>query len=77
MKLSTYMKNRKLGAADLAREIGVSPQAVRRYCSGERIPAPEVMRRIVAATGGAVQPNDFYDVPPAAGDVAAAKVEAG
>jgi hypothetical protein len=36
-----------------------------RYRSGERIPRPEPMGVIVAATDGQVMPNDFYvDVIP-------------
>lgn len=36
-----------------------------------RMPHPRMMARIVAATGGEVMPNDFYDPPPAAIEVAA------
>ncbi len=64
------MKEKGLRAPEMAVRIGVTEQAVRHYLRGERIPAPEVMRRIVAATGGAVTPNDFYDVS-AGGDATA------
>ncbi len=65
MKLHDYMKKHGMTNADLAREIGVSNEAVRLYKRRQhpkRIPSAEVMRRIVRVTGGAVQPNDFYEL---------------
>ena len=63
MKLSEHMKANGLTLAAFAEMIGVSgAKAVHRYALGQRMPTPEVMRRIVAATDGAVQPNDFYDL---------------
>ena len=64
MKLSDFMAARGLPDAEFARLIGVgSRMAVMRYRRGERIPRPEVMRRIVEVTNGAVGPADFYDLP--------------
>lgn len=58
--LSKFLDDHGLSDADFAAQIGVSRVAVSRYRSGARIPARDVMSRIVDATGGAVQPNDFY-----------------
>ena len=71
------MAGQKIGDAEFARLIGVgSRMAVMRYRRGERIPRPDVMRRIVEVTEGQVGPADFYDLPtpvvPAAHPVEAA-----
>jgi len=66
MKLRDYMRREGMTAAEMAGLIGVSTAAVVRYRNGTRRPSPEVMRRIARVTGGAVLPNDFYDLPPTA-----------
>lgn len=60
MKLAAYLSSTDVSRDDFARRIGVSGVSVHRYISGVRIPRPDTMARIVAATGGAVQPNDFF-----------------
>ena len=60
MRLRDYLARRNLTLTKFAAELGVSPEAVRRYVSGLRVPRPEIMARIVDRTGGAVQPNDFF-----------------
>jgi transcriptional regulator with XRE-family HTH domain len=60
MRLRQYLTARKIPIAVFAARIGVSTQAVHRYVSGERLPRRDVMERIQAVTGGAVQPNDFF-----------------
>ena len=60
MKLADYLADRSIKPADFGGQIGVSYEAVRRYCTGERIPDREVMARIFGATGGAVTANDFF-----------------
>lgn len=62
MKLQSYLESRDYPAREFSRKLGVSPAAVARYASGQRIPSPSIMRRIVTETEGAVTPNDFYDV---------------
>lgn len=62
MKLSTYLDESKITKAVFAASIEVSVQALHRYIDGKRIPRPEVMARISAATSGRVQPNDFFDI---------------
>jgi transcriptional regulator with XRE-family HTH domain len=63
MKLAHYMSSRGIRPTDLAREIGVSHSAVIRWRDEKRIPEPEMMRRLLDATKGLVQPNDFFDIP--------------
>jgi transcriptional regulator with XRE-family HTH domain len=66
MQLEAFMKDRQWDAAAVASAVGVSPEAVRKWLRGERIPRPAQMRRIVEVTDGAVQPADFYTRPEAA-----------
>ena len=60
MKLREYLDDRKLTAKAFGGSIGVSGHAVLKWIRGERVPRPEIMAKIVKATSGAVQPNDFY-----------------
>jgi hypothetical protein len=64
MKLAQYLIDNDITFNEFAGSIGVANgTVVHRYASGKRIPEPAVMARIVEATNGQVQPNDFYDVP--------------
>lgn len=60
MQLEAFMKDRQMDAAAVAAAVGVSPEAVRKWLRGERIPRPAQMRRIVQMSGGEVRPADFY-----------------
>lgn len=44
-----------------ARQIGVTPEAVRRYRNGSRMPEPLIAERIVKATRGKVTIQDLHD----------------
>lgn len=63
MKLSDYLSGQNESPAAFAAAIGVSRQAVHRYKAGERVPRPEVLSRIRAATNGAVTADDFMPAP--------------
>ncbi|MDH3595779.1 MAG: helix-turn-helix transcriptional regulator [Rhodospirillales bacterium] len=63
MTLDEWRVSQKLTMDALGRRLGVAAETAGRYCNNKRIPARAVMARIVAATGGAVQPNDFYQLP--------------
>ncbi len=60
MKLGDYLAQNAVKQKDFAARIGEGQTCVNRYCLGQRIPRPDVMRKIFAATNGAVTPNDFF-----------------
>jgi transcriptional regulator with XRE-family HTH domain len=60
MKLSDFLSESNKSAADFAREIGVTVNAVNFWCNGERTPRPAQMQKIFEVTSGVVAPNDFY-----------------
>lgn len=65
MQLKVWCEQNKVNYSDLSRRLGAkSPETARRYVEGARIPSEEQMRAIFRVTGGAVTPNDFYDLPP-------------
>lgn len=70
MQLKSYLEREKISRASFGATIGVSEVAVTRYINGARIPRPEKMARIEAATGGAVKPNDFFAPAPKQGEAA-------
>ena len=63
MKLEKYLYQVGIKPAEFAARIGVDVSAVTRWMAGTRKPEWKRMPDIVAATGGAVMPNDFLDVP--------------
>ena len=63
MKLAIYLQVNEIKQRDFAAALGVAQGQVSDWCSGRKIPSRENMQRIVAYTGGAVMPNDFYDLP--------------
>lgn len=62
MNLSTYLRTTGRTIPSLAAEVGVSAMAIRYWIERKRIPRAEAMARIAVATGGLVQPNDFFRV---------------
>jgi len=58
------MKHQRLTNGEFGRRINVAAETVRRYRAGERWPDREQMQSIVAATDGAVRPNDFLHSDP-------------
>lgn len=76
MKLKRYLALNAVKQKDFAARIGEKPARICLYCLGQRIPRPDVMRKIFDATNGAVTPNDFFDLPVnAASDVVSAAAE--
>ena len=64
MTLSEYLDLTGLSVPALQKKLGIrTVDSVYKYLRGDHIPSPEVMARIFKATNGAVQPNDFYDLP--------------
>jgi transcriptional regulator with XRE-family HTH domain len=59
MTLQQFLDQTNMSRAEFAKAIGVSEVAITRYIGGKRMPRPELLVKIVEATGGAVTPNDF------------------
>lgn len=66
MLLGDWRRREGLTQQEIADALGCIVTTVARYEAGARIPGPTVMIDIYTLTGGAVQPNDFYDLPPLA-----------
>jgi transcriptional regulator with XRE-family HTH domain len=66
MRFAKYLTDRNHTDAEFAALIGVTRQAVHRYKAGERIPDQATMTKIFEVTGGAVTPNDFFNISEAA-----------
>lgn len=62
MKLRDWLDDNSVSVPEFATRIGRTPEAVRRYTNGERIPDREAMPLIAAETGGAVTANDFFGI---------------
>ena len=66
MKLRDWMAGREVTAKEMAERLGVSRVMITRITRHGQVPRPDVMSRIVAATGGEVGPEDFYEIAPPA-----------
>lgn len=64
--LGRWLLNNDLSIVDFGRKVGVTHSTISRICSGAKKPSPSLMERIALATGGAVQPNDWFDLDVAA-----------
>lgn len=62
MTLKDWLENEGITIPEFAARIKRTPEAVRRYVNGERIPDRETMPVIVAETGCAVTANDFFGI---------------
>ena len=60
MRLRDYLTANGLTEAAFARLASLEVSTVHRAAGGKVMPSPVTMRAIIAATGGAVQPNDFF-----------------
>jgi transcriptional regulator with XRE-family HTH domain len=59
MTLNDYMRGEGMTDDAMSKKIGVSRSAVTQYRLGDRMPKPEIMLRLVEATGNAVSPLDL------------------
>lgn len=69
MRLEDWRQQQGLTIRQLARRLGTAAETVRCAClppshRDQRIPRAGLMETIHVVTGGAVTPNDFYDLPP-------------
>jgi predicted transcriptional regulator len=62
MTLNDYLTDRNMLDQDFAKLVKCDRSTIYRLRRGQR-PSPDLMKQIVVATGGKVQPNDFYGVP--------------
>ena len=61
MQLPDWLKKENLTPEAFGERLGVKGMTIRRYCSGGRMPKPEICRQIVDATGGEVTVQDLHD----------------
>mgnify|MGYP000043957243 CR=1 FL=1 len=59
MTLSEYMDKHQMTDQKLSEKVGVSRSAITQYRLGDRMPKPEIMVRLVEATGAKVSPMDL------------------
>jgi transcriptional regulator with XRE-family HTH domain len=66
MKLEKFRQQKKLTHKQLAELIGLKTKTasstVHRWCSGSRMPRPQMIEKIKAATKNKVTIKDFYEV---------------
>lgn len=61
MKLQKWIEKENKTNKQVAEDTGISEMNISRYASGQNIPRPDNLQKIVAYTGGEVQANDFYE----------------
>ena len=61
MTLNDYMKNNGITDQGLAETLGVSRSAVTQYRLGDRMPRPEILVKLLAATNNEVGPVDLVE----------------
>ncbi len=60
MILKTYLSTNKITYEEFAKLIGVSGKnVIYQYCNNQRIPRPDIQKRIFEITKGKVSPSDF------------------
>ena len=62
MKLEQWLSNTQTSRSAFAEQVGVSKSVVTKWCNGEVLPRTVPLMTIYRVTGGAVCPNDFYDL---------------
>ncbi len=65
MTLAEYLKLENVKPSHFATRLGVSASTVSRFLKGERVPSPQMLRRIAELTSNRVTPNDFMGISPA------------
>lgn len=63
MKLAEWRRSKGLTQQNVADGLGCVLATIARYEAGSRMPEPQMVVDIFCFTNGAVQPNDFYDLP--------------
>lgn len=65
MKLAAWRKRAAMTQAALAELLGCSQSYISQIerATDPMVPSKDALARIYEVTGGAVEPNDFYDLP--------------
>ncbi len=66
MKLADYLSQHGMDDVAFGAKVGRDRSTIFRIKSGTHKPSPDLMEKIALATGGLVQPNDFFDGLPEA-----------
>ena len=64
MKLQKYLKDHNISLSTFSKKLGVTTEAVRLWCIGQKVPHSDTMVTIYHFTKGEVCPNDFYNLEP-------------
>lgn len=70
MRLTYWLKRKKMSSDEFAVLIGVHPTTIYRFENGLSFPKSANLKRITEVTDGAVKPNDFVNIerpPPTPG----------
>lgn len=63
MKLIEWRRLHGFSQKQIAERLGIQQSTVAKYEAGKLIPGRDSMMAIAGETGGAVTPNDFFDLP--------------
>jgi transcriptional regulator with XRE-family HTH domain len=63
MRLDIYLEKNNIPVEQFADKIGVHRTSVYRFMKGLAFPRKVTIERIIAATGGKVRADDFFDDP--------------
>ena len=62
-QLKAWRQEQGYSTTRLGALLGVGDATISRYERGRRLPEPAIMVKLYVLSRGAVQPNDFYDLP--------------
>lgn len=62
MKLKNFLDKKSISIQQMATDLELPYEYIRRYVNENKIPRPETMAKIVAYTKGKVTANDFYGI---------------
>lgn len=62
MKLKNFLDKKSISIQQMATDLELPYEYIRRYVNENKIPRPETMAKIVAYTKGEVTANDFYGI---------------
>jgi DNA-binding XRE family transcriptional regulator len=63
VKLQNWLTINGLSVHDLAKAVDAAPHTCANWLAGNNVPNRTMMNKIIKLTGGAVRPDEFYDLP--------------